>query len=265
MKEYIAARHFREDCDIYDDEPFIVNSFKIDEESKTIRISKDLDTKCVKVHNQHINATIISLFVQTRIEKCDMNPIVYSLKEKNGWKFDVTDKEISEYVDKVIAKYDFLNKKFDTLINIDYESHFTARFKQELEYKINSKDTIYDFFVDCSFDYEDLGSLLVNWDTFVQDFGQDAGRIYHYLVDCLIDQKYKRKFFLGKDFPKKYLKYFWDASKLTEGGVDYVSALRNKNIMIIDNESYSNEKLSIDVKAINRIFNPKSITVLKLF
>lgn len=267
MREALLARGFREETNWYEDVPFTVNSFKIDKESKTIRIPEELDTKCVKVHNQHINATIVSLFTQTPIEKCDVNPIVCSLKEKYGWKFDATDKEISDYVEKVIAKYDFLNKKFDALINLDYDHSFTARFKQELENLLQSEEVCYDLFMSSRFDdYEDYYPI-INENKIDEDFEDRLSRIAQErkISSYLGKQERKRKFVLGKEMPKEYLKYLWCASGTTTNGTNYVSALCNKDIVVIDNESLLGEKIPGYVIEINRIFYPKSITVIKLF
>lgn len=266
MKQAISA-NFLKKSDWFDNEPFVVNSFLIDKNSKTIHIPECEDSQCTKINNQHINVTSVSLFTQARIHSCDINPIIYSLKEKDGWKFEVTDSEISQYVEKILSKYKFLNKKFDTLINLDYMSNLTMKFKQELEAQLSFNDVVYDDFVNVSFDYEDLNSLLISWERRLKEFGEthDAIKAENYMCDYLYKQKTKRNFFLGKEFPEQYLKYLSCADGITKNGKDYVSTLCNKDIIIIDNESYSNEKLSESVSAINRIFFPKSITVIKLF
>lgn len=92
---------------------------------------------------------IISIFKRTKLKRdkdLDGNPFIYALKDKYGWKFEVTTQEIKKYLNKFISNCEKLQKTYDTVIMIPSKSKVNEKFMDYLYNILNASNRITDLF-----------------------------------------------------------------------------------------------------------------------
>lgn len=244
---------------------YIVNGLNIDYDKKTICFSDDDFSSIKKIHNQHIDLTVVSLFEQQAVDSTELNPVICGLKEKYGWKFDITDEQIAECINKAKSKFSCLNKKFDTFVSVHPRTPLIKRFTDICVSQISCNESMARFFIDMSFDYEDL-CMLIDWDALNEKYGRETAiKIENEMLHKLYEQSKKRKYFNAKDFPRNYLKYLYCCRGANENGKDFVSLIADKDILLFLDSYTDNSILLDDAITINRNFCPKSITAIRVF
>lgn len=244
---------------------YVVKGFDVDHNNKIISLSDSDFSFIKKIHNQHINLTVVSLFEQQAVDSTELNPVICSLKEKYGWKFDITDEQIAECINKAKSKFSCLNKNFDTFVDVHPRTSLIKRFTDICKSQINHKESMASFFIDMSFDYEDL-CVLIDWDVLYEKYGRaTAIKTENEMLHKLYEQSKKRKYFNAKDFPRKYLKYLYCCRGANENGKDFVSLIADKDILLFLDSYTDNSILLDDAITINRNFCPKSITAVRVF
>ena len=88
---------------------YIVEGLNIDVDNKTVSLTdkhnSGIDFSLVNnpVYDKHNRYDVISIFKRTPLTDInnaqrDGNPFIYALKNKNGWKFNITSEEINKYI-----------------------------------------------------------------------------------------------------------------------------------------------------------------------
>ena len=209
---------------------------------------------------------IISIFKRTKLnyykgnKDLDGNPFIYALKNKNGWKFEVTQSEIKKYLNKFIDNCEKLQKKYDTIIMIPSKSELNERFMNYLYDILKSKNKITNFFSKTKINTDEPESF-IDYEKLKRD-KKDTPYIINYIEDFLYDLNETDKEFEAKNFDKSLLKYLKFLTR--NKNIDYVEAINNKSILILDDVYSSGTTLSQAVEAIKQNYVPKSITVVTL-
>lgn len=260
LTDYIY-RHLNKDND------FLVEGIHVDSTNKIITLNDT--TKGVDfngpIEYPAKDITVISIFKRTPYEKDDKNkdidgnPFIYALKEKDDWKFQITNEEINKYCRKFISNCEKLHRTFDTIIMIPTTSKINERFMEVISKYVKSKINIKDMFNKQKLQPDPY--LLIDYDKIYKDFN------YSEWVEREIEQKLNaqkragKKYFEAKSFPKEYLKYI---KSLTLSGKDYSKELCDKDVLILDDTYSSGETISRAVDAIKANYSPKSITAITL-
>ena len=212
------------------------------------------------------NIDIISIFRRTKLNQykgdkdLDGNPFIYALKNKNGWKFEITQTEIRKYLNKFISNCEKLQKKYDTIIMIPSKSSLNERFMNYLYDILKAKNKITNFFSKTKLNVAEPESF-IDYEKLKRD-KKDTPYIINYIEEFLYDLNESDREFEAKNFDKSLLKYL---NFLTRNkNVDYVKAINNKNILVLDDIYSSGTTISQAVEAIKQSYDPKSITVVTL-
>ena len=212
------------------------------------------------------NVDIISIFKRTKLNQykgdkdLDGNPFIYALKNKNGWRFEITQNEIRKYLNKFINNCEKLQKKYDTIIMIPSKSKVNERFMNYLYDILKAKNKITNFFSKTKINTDEPESF-IDYEKLKID-KKDTPYIINYIEDFLYDLNETDKEFEAKNFDKSLLKYLKFLTR--NKNVDYVEAINNKNILVLDDVYASGTTISQAVESIKQNYEPKSITVVTL-
>lgn len=255
---------------------FIVEGLDISTEDFTIRLTMDHDkgVDFSKVNNPVYGELdngqkTISIFRRTELKEPDFdkpldgNPFIYALKEKKGWKIEMTNQEIKQYLRRFIDICSELkDKKFDTIICIPSSSKLNKRFCKAIASILGIKVKIEDMFSkipanEVYFDYIDREQIKKDEAEGLVDFHEVMKSIRTSL------RKMKGKDFEAKNFPKKYLKYVKYIDNDDEP-MKYRPDIDGKNVVLIDDIISSGSTVESCCDAILAGFIPKSLTVVTL-
>ena len=272
-KEYIPNNSILENrkirffnSDELEENQFIVEGIEINTRTKKVKLNDS--TKGVDfegpIYWKDKGINIISIFKRTKLNEfkgdkdLDGNPFIYALKKKYDWSFDVSYQDIKKYLNKFISNCEQLQKKYDTIIMIPSKSDLNEKFMDYLYKILKSTYKIKDVFRKMDFDHDEIEQF-INYDRIKKDFSNPD-----YIINEIEDILYgfNGKEFEAKSVPKKLLKYFNFLTK--NENVDYVEAITNKNILILDDIYSSGNTISQAVRAIKQNYEPKSITVVTL-
>ena len=272
-KEYIPNNSILENrkirffnSDELEENQFIVEGIEINTRTKKVKLNdsnKGVDFEG-PIYWKDKGINIISIFKRTKLNEfkgdkdLDGNPFIYALKKKYDWSFDVSYQDIKKYLNKFISNCEQLQKKYDTIIMIPSKSDLNEKFMDYLYKILKSTYKIKDVFRKMDFDHDEIEQF-INYDRIKKDFSNPD-----YIINEIEDILYgfNGKEFETKSVPKKLLKYFNFLTK--NENVDYVEAITNKNILILDDIYSSGNTISQAVRAIKQNYEPKSITVVTL-
>lgn len=209
--------------------------------------------------------TVISMFKRTPYDKTDENSkdvdgnsFIYALKEKDGWKIEISNEEIHKYCRKFISNCEKLHRTFDTIVMIPTTSKINERFMKVISKYVKSNANIKDLFDKRSLN-DDLKDIIY-YDKIAKL--NNAKRVKQKVERYIKDQKENEcEYFEAKLFKKEYLKYI---KSLTTTGKDYSEELYDKDVLILDDTYSTGETISRAVDAIRANYNPKSITAITL-
>lgn len=99
--------------DVFEQNDFIIEGISINDKSKTVSLtdkhSSGVDFNLVNspIYYNVDGIDVISIFKRTKLNvnnvERDGNPFIYALKEKYGWTFDISDKEIIKYIRRFLS------------------------------------------------------------------------------------------------------------------------------------------------------------------
>lgn len=253
---------------------FVVEGIELNYEDKTVKLNDSIegvDFEGPIYWKTKDNIDVISIFKRTKLNKLktykdlDGNPFIYALKDKYGWKFDISNKEIRKYCRKFVNNCQKLQQNFDTVIMIPSKSNVNERFMNEISNFVDAKNEIEDIFYKISMSYEDVDDL-IDFESLEYDFKdkQKYNKAYRIIRQSLNKQNdiNGHNEFEAKLFPKEYLKYVKFLQSYRRN--DYVDKITDKDILILDDTYSSGETISQAVEAIKQNYEPKSITVVTL-
>lgn len=198
---------------------------------------------------------VVSIFKRKKLkdESGDGNPLLYALKNIEGWKISKFDIDIlyKQFL-KIIFK---INDRYDTIIMTPSNNHLNNIFMDKLQKSIKCDNVI------------------------TNPFGKlDKDEVYYSCIDFSqlddVDERRMEQSFkqMGDNFSfkhipvdlRKYINKIYNDNYINDE-VDDAVKINDKNILILDDTVASGSTISNMVKTINQLYDPKSITVITLF
>lgn len=249
---------------------YIIEGIDININTKTVSLTdkhnKGIDFTLINnpIYDTYKGYDVISIFKRNKL--CDIdnvqrdgNPFIYALKNKNGWKFDITTVEIYKYIKRFLTICKKIKKSYDTIIITPSSSELNEKFMKVLSNNIQTNKIIHEYFVKLTKE-EIIDDELIDKDKIKQDYKNSYKRILTEIYRSF--RRMKTDKFEAKYVNKEYLKY------IKYIGLNYNENLRkyidNKDILLLDDTISSGETLSQCINGILSNFIPKSITIITL-
>ena len=216
------------------------------------------------VYSKYKEYDVISIFKRTKLydidnQQRDGNPFIYALKNKYGWKFNITNEEIYKYIKRFLTICKKINSQYDTIIVTPSTSDINEKFMKVISNQIKSKDILNEFFVKLSIE-EIIDDDLIDKEQIQNDYPNEFNKVIAEIHRSF--RRMKGTSFEAKIMNKKYLKYIKYIS--TEYNEDIRSKIDNKDILILDDTISSGETISQCINGVLSNFVPKSITIITL-
>lgn len=256
--------------DINEHDNYIIEGLNIDPNEKTVSLTdnhnKGLDLSLINnpVYSIYKGYNVISIFKRTKLYDIndiqrDGNPFIYALKNKNGWKFKITDKEIHKYIKRFLEICKKIKSSYDTIIITPSSSDINEKFMKAISNQVNCKDIINEYFVKLSKE-EIIDDDLIDKEQIQNDHHNEYNKVLAEINRSF--RRMKGESFEAKYVKKEYLKYIKYIS--TNSNNNIRDKIDNKNILLLDDTISSGETLSQCIEGIIANFNPKSITIITL-
>ena len=249
---------------------YIVEGLNIDVDNKTVSLTdahnSGIDFSLVNnpVYDKHNGYDVISIFKRTSLTDInntqrDGNPFIYALKNKNGWKFNITTSEITKYIRCFLNICKKINNKYDTIIITPSASDINEKFMNAISKQVNAGKIINEYFVKLTKE-EIIDDDLIDIERIRNDYGNlfnkvmsDIHRSFRRMKGETFEAKYVKKEYL------KYIKYIE-----TNGDDNIRKYIDDKDILLLDDTISSGETVSQCINGILSNFTPKSITIITL-
>ena len=249
---------------------YIVEGLNIDVDNKTVSLTDNhnsgIDFSLVNnpVYDKHNGYDVISIFKRTPLTDInntqrDGNPFIYALKNKNGWKFNITSEEINKYIRRFLNVCKKINNKYDTIIITPSASELNEKFMKAISRQVNANNIINEYFVKLSKE-EIVDDDLIDIERIRKDYGNSFNKVMSEIHRSF--RRMKGETFEAKYVKKEYLKYI----KYIEANDDndIRKYIDDKNILLLDDTISSGETVSQCINGILSNFIPKSITIITL-
>ena len=225
----------------YDTSYIVSEGIDIDASSKVVRLT-DKHTKGVDFdiqepwHTSIDGMNVYSLFKRTKLgskPERDGNPFIYALKEKNGWTFDITDKEIINYCRKFVSQCTKLKNKYDIILMCPSSSKVNERFIKSLSSIIKTPKVL-DIFgkisVEEADDSLDRDKMKAYCEANHKDFSTEYNKIQN-AYDKMNDDTFEAKY-----IPKEYLQFYGHILSFGKKYeiFDLYKTVFDKNVLILD-------------------------------
>lgn len=249
---------------------YIIEGLNIDPISKTVSLTdthnNGVDFSLVNnpVYSKYKEYDVISIFKRTKLydidnQQRDGNPFIYALKNKNGWKFNITNEEINKYIRRFLTICKKINLQYDTIIITPSSSDLNEKFMKVISNQIKSKDVLNEFFVKLSIE-EIIDDDLIDKEQIQHDYPNEFNKVIAEIHRSF--RRMKGTSFEAKMMNKKYLKYIKYIS--SNNDEDVRSKIDDKDILILDDTISSGETISQCINGVLSNFVPKSITIITL-
>ena len=249
---------------------YIVEGLNIYVHNKTVSLTdahnSGIDFSLVNnpVYDKHNGYDVISIFKRTQLTDInnaqrDGNPFIYALKNKNGWKFNITSEEINKYIRRFLYICKKINKKYDTIIITPSASELNEKFMKAISRQVNANNIINEYFVKLSKE-EIVDDDLIDIERIRHDYGKSFNKVMSEIHRSF--RRMKGETFEAKYVKKEYLKYIKYIE--TNGDDDIRKYIDDKDILLLDDTISSGETVSQCINGILSNFMPKSITIITL-
>ena len=249
---------------------YIVEGLNIDVDNKTVSLTdahnSGIDFSLVNnpVYDKHNGYDVISIFKRTSLTDInnaqrDGNPFIYALKDKNGWKFNITTSEITKYIRRFSNICKKINNKYDTIIITPSASDINEKFMKAISRQVDANNIINEYFVKLSKE-EIIDDDLIDIERIRHDYGNSFNKVMSEIHRSF--RRMKGETFEAKYVKKEYLKYIKYIE--TIGDDDIRKYIDDKNILLLDDTISSGETVSQCINGILYNFMPKSITIITL-
>ena len=255
---------------INDFDNYIVEGLNIDVDNKTVSLTdahnSDIDFSLVNnpVYDKHNGYDVISIFKRTPLTdinntRRDGNPFIYALKNKNGWKFNITSEEINKYIRRFLNVCKKIKDKYDTIIITPSASNINEKFMNVISKQVNADKIINEYFVKLTKE-EIIDDDLIDIERIRNDYGNSFNKVMSEIHRSF--RRMKGETFEAKYVKKEYLKYIKYIE--TNGDDNIRKYIDDKNILLLDDAISSGETVSQCINGILSNFIPKSITIITL-
>ena len=249
---------------------YIVEGLNIDVDNKTVSLTDNhnsgIDFSLVNnpVYDKHNGYDVISIFKRTSLTDInnaqrDGNPFIYALKNKNGWKFNITTSEITKYIRRFLNICKKINNKYDTIIITPSASDINEKFMNVISKQVNADKIINEYFVKLTKE-EIIDDDLIDIERIRNDYGNSFNKVMSEIHRSF--RRMKGETFEAKYVKKEYLKYIKYIE--TNGDDDIRKYIDDKDILLLDDTISSGETVSQCINGILSNFIPKSITIITL-
>ena len=249
---------------------YIVEGLNIDVDNKTVSLTdnhnSDIDFSLVNnpVYDKHNGYDVISIFKRTPLTdinntRIDGNPFIYALKNKNGWKFNITTSEITKYIRRFLNICKKIKNKYDTIIITPSASDINEKFMNVISKQVNADKIINEYFVKLTKE-EIIDDDLIDIERIRNDYGNSFNKVMSEIHRSF--RRMKGETFEAKYVKKEYLKYIKYIE--TNGDDNIRKYIDDKNILLLDDTISSGETASQCINGILSNFIPKSITIITL-
>lgn len=249
---------------------YIVEGLNIDVDNKTVSLTdahnSGIDFSLVNnpVYDKHNGYDVISIFKRTSLTDInntqrDGNPFIYALKNKNGWKFNITLEEINKYIRRFLNVCKKINNKYDTIIITPSASELNEKFMKAISRQVDANNIINEYFVKLSKE-EIIDDDLIDIERIRNDYGNSFNKVMSEIHRSF--RRMKGETFEAKYVKKEYLKYIKYIE--TNGDDDIRKYIDDKDILLLDDTISSGETVSQCINGILSNFIPKSITIITL-
>ena len=255
---------------INDLDNYIVEGLNIDVDNKTVSLTDvhnlGIDFSLVNnpVYDKHNGYDVISIFKRTPLTdinntRRDGNPFIYALKNKNGWKFNITTSEITKYIRRFLNICKKINNKYDTIIITPSASELNEKFMKTISRQVDANNIINEYFVKLSKE-EIIDDDLIDIERIRNDYGSSFNKVMSEIHRSF--RRMKGETFEAKYVKKEYLKYIKYIE--TNGDDNIRKYIDDKDILLLDDTISSGETVSQCINGILSNFIPKSITIITL-
>ena len=255
---------------INDLDNYIVEGLNIDVDNKTVSLTdahnSGIDFSLVNnpVYDKHNGYDVISIFKRTSLTDInntqrDGNPFIYAIKNKNGWKFNITLEEINKYIRRFLNICKKINNKYDTIIITPSASELNEKFMKAISRQVDANNIINEYFVKLSKE-EIIDDDLIDIERIRNDYGNSFNKVMSEIHRSF--RRMKGETFEAKYVKKEYLKYIKYIE--TNGDDDIRKYIDDKDILLLDDTISSGETVSQCINGILSNFIPKSITIITL-
>lgn len=249
---------------------YIVEGLNIDVDNKTVSLTDNhnsgIDFSLVNnpVYDKHNGYDVISIFKRTSLTDInntqrDGNPFIYALKNKNGWKFNITSEEINKYIRRFLNVCKKINNKYDTIIITPSVSDINEKFMNVISKQVNANNIINEYFVKLSKE-EIIDDDLIDIERIRKDYGNSFNKVMSEIHRSF--RRMKGETFEAKYVKREYLKYIKYIE--TNGDDNIRKYIDDKDILLLDDTISSEETVSQCIDVILSNFIPKSITIITL-
>ena len=249
---------------------YIVEGLNIDVDNKTVSLTdkhnSGIDFSLVNnsVYDKHNGYDVISIFKRTPLTDInntqrDGNPFIYALKNKNGWKFNITTSEITKYIRCFLNICKKIKNTYDTIIITPSASDINEKFMNVISKQVNADKIINEYFVKLTKE-EIIDDDLIDIERIRNDYGNSFNKVMSEIHRSF--RRMKGETFEAKCVKKEYLKYIKYIE--TNGDDNIRKYIDDKDILLLDDTISSGETVSQCINGILSNFIPKSITIITL-
>lgn len=191
----------------------------------------------------------------------DGNPFIWALKGIDGWKFNVTDTEIVQYIKRFLSICHTIDKNYDVVIMAPSKSDVNRRFMKVIYGIVGATVKIEDYFLKVK-----TSEILYNLDTEMieQDYPTESSQEYmeREMIRCL---RRMGTDFEAKKFPKEYLKYIKSVVDVDNkySVADSNNLFKGKRVLVLDDVFSSGKTVSDCVNCIWD-YSPAKVDVITL-
>lgn len=265
----LLKESFEKSC-TNDSDNYIVEGLNIDVDNKTVSLTDnhdfgvDFSLFSNPIYDKHNGYDVISIFKRTSLidinnTQRDGNPFIYALKNKNGWKFNITTSEITKYIRRFLNVCKKINNKYDTIIITPSASDINEKFMNVISKQVNADKIINEYFVKLTKE-EIIDDDLIDIERIRHDYGNSFNKVMSEIHRSF--RRMKGETFEAKYVKKEYLKYIKYIE--TNGDDDIRKYIDDKDILLLDDTISSGETVSQCINGILSNFIPKSITIITL-
>lgn len=265
----LLKESFEKSC-TNDSDNYIVEGLNIDVDNKTVSLTDnhdfgvDFSLFSNLIYDKHNGYDVISIFKRTSLidinnTQRDGNPFIYAIKNKNGWKFNITTSEITKYIRRFLNVCKKINNKYDTIIITPSASDINEKFMNVISKQVNADKIINEYFVKLTKE-EIIDDDLIDIERIRNDYGKSFNKVMYEIHRSF--RRMKGETFEAKYVKKEYLKYIKYIE--TNGDDDIRKYIDDKDILLLDDTISSGETVSQCINGILSNFIPKSITIITL-
>lgn len=261
---------------------FLVEGLNVNEFRKTVSLTDehnngvDFSLEEPVIYNYKLlnkKFKVISIFKRLHMsgefKNLDGNPFIYALKQKHGWKFDISNDEIIKYIRRFLTICSHIKSEYDTIIMVPSMHQINKKFMTVISKQVKSTYNIEDMFIKTKkseiWDNIDIEAI--------EDF---CYRNYH--PNVAMDQVERIMKSIRDDLSKMPGEYFSaglmnkDFIKFIDNIVsinnhysveDVYNLLNDKKILVLDDILSTGSTISGCVKEILK-YNPKSVDIVTL-